>query len=183
LGKPSGPGAARLRAGLVALPDLLAARAADREVVGSKPGRCDFLLAGLATPVAPLVHLLEGQIDLGEHARPPIGHCEPHLVVRRERRAITKWHALDLLAARGRLDATLAFLSELGHELGALLEEQRLQLRLDVGGSLARSCPCHSRSRLADVQFAKLPIRDPNQAPARRGRSVDDRATGLVANV
>ena len=138
-GSPRVPGAARLRAGLIALPYFLAPRAADREGMGPQPGRSDLLLARLAASVAPFVHLLQGQIDLSEHARPPIGHREPHLVVGRQRRAVAERHALDLLAARRRLDASLALFSQLGHELGALLEEQRLQLRLDGGGSLARS--------------------------------------------
>ena len=100
---------------------------------------CDLLLARLAAPVASFVHLLQGQIHLREHAGPPVGHRKAHLVVGRQGGAVAERHALDLLAARRRLDAALALLPELGHEVGALLQEQRLQLRLHVGGSLGRS--------------------------------------------
>ena len=137
IARPRAPPA--LGARLVALPYLLAPRAANREGMGPQPGRVDLLLARFAAPVASFLHLLQGQIDLREHAGPPVGHRKAHLVVGRQGGAVAERHALDLLAARRRLDATLALLAELGHEVGALLQEQRLQLRLHVGGALGRS--------------------------------------------
>jgi hypothetical protein len=107
--------------------------------MGTKPGGRDLLLAHLAATVASLLHLLEGQIHLREHSGPAVGDREAHLVVGRERGTVAERHALDLLAPGRRLDATLTLLAELGHELGALLEEHRLQLRLHGGRSLARS--------------------------------------------
>jgi hypothetical protein len=104
--------------------------------MGAKPGRRNLFLAHLATAVGPFLHLLQSQVDLGEHPRPPVGDREAQLVVGRQRGTIAERRALDLLPPRGRLDAALALLSKLATSSARLFKSSVFSSACTLAGRL-----------------------------------------------